>query len=81
MPILVWNRVWFTKELRLCINVFVVSIPNVYKFLSQNKKERVTCELEMAFKKSFVAVLISGMMTSFLFYVDSGVAFCDHLQV
>ena len=21
-------RVWFTKELRLCINVFVVSIPN-----------------------------------------------------
>ena len=45
------------------------------------KKERVTCELEMAFKKSFVAVLISGMMTSFLFYVDSGVAFCDHLQV
>ena len=23
-----WNRMWFTKELRLCINVFVVSIPN-----------------------------------------------------
>ena len=53
----------------------------MYTTSSLDKKERVTCELEMAFKKSFVAVLISGMMTSFLFYVDSGVAFCDHLQV
>ena len=29
LPILARNRVWFTKELRLCVNVFVVSIPNV----------------------------------------------------
>ena len=28
LPILVWNRVWFTKELRECLNVFIVSIPN-----------------------------------------------------
>ena len=53
----------------------------MYTNSSLDKKERVTCELEMAFKKSFVAVLISGMMTYFLFYVDSGVASCDHLQV
>ena len=53
----------------------------MYTNSSLDKKERVTCEFEMAFKKSFVVVLISGMMTKFLFYVDSGVAFCDHLQV
>ena len=35
----------------------------MYTNSSLDKKERVTCELEMAFKKSFVAVLISGMMT------------------
>ena len=28
LPILAWNRVWFSKELRECMNVFVVSIPN-----------------------------------------------------
>ena len=27
-PILVWNRVWFSGELRECTNVFIVSIPN-----------------------------------------------------
>ena len=26
--ILVWNRVWFSRELRECTNVFIVSIPN-----------------------------------------------------
>ena len=35
----------------------------MYTNSSLDKKERVTCELDMAFKKSFVAVLISGMMT------------------
>ena len=29
-PILVWNQVWFSKELRGCMNVFIVSIPNEY---------------------------------------------------
>ena len=24
----VWNRVWFLRELRECMNVFIVSIPN-----------------------------------------------------
>ena len=28
LPILVRNRVWFSKELRECMNVFVVSLPN-----------------------------------------------------
>ena len=28
LPILVWNQVWFSKELRGCMNVFIVSIPN-----------------------------------------------------
>ena len=28
LPILVWNRVWFLRELRECMNVFIVSIPN-----------------------------------------------------
>ena len=27
LPILVWNRVWFSRELLECMNVFVVSIP------------------------------------------------------
>ena len=28
LPILVWNRVWFLRELRDCMNVLIVSIPN-----------------------------------------------------
>ena len=28
LPILVWKRVWFSRELRECMNVFIVSIPN-----------------------------------------------------
>ena len=28
LPILVWNRVWFSRELRKRINMFIVSIPN-----------------------------------------------------
>ena len=27
-PILVWNRVWFSRKLRECTNVFIVSISN-----------------------------------------------------
>ena len=28
LPILVWKRVWFLRELRERLNVFIVSIPN-----------------------------------------------------
>ena len=28
LPILVWDRVWFSRELRQFINVFIVSIRN-----------------------------------------------------
>ena len=28
LPILIWNRDWFSRELRECMNVFIVSIPN-----------------------------------------------------
>ena len=28
VPILVWNRVWFSRKLRECMKVFIVSIPN-----------------------------------------------------
>ena len=28
LPILVWNRVWFARELQECMNVFIVSIPH-----------------------------------------------------
>ena len=28
LPIFVWKRVWFSRELRECMNVFIVSIPN-----------------------------------------------------
>ena len=31
LPILVWNRVRFSRELRDCMNVFILSIPNVVK--------------------------------------------------
>ena len=28
LPILVWNRILFSRELRECMNIFIVSIPN-----------------------------------------------------
>ena len=28
LPILVWNRVWFWREQRECLNVFIVSVRN-----------------------------------------------------
>ena len=31
LPILVWNWVWFSRELRECMNIFVVSIPNEWE--------------------------------------------------
>ena len=43
LPILVWNQVWFSRELRKCMIVFQMS-----------KKERNICEFEMDFKKSFM---------------------------
>ena len=43
---MVGKRVWFTKELRLCISLLVVSI-------QMNKKESVICEFEMVLKRSF----------------------------
>ena len=45
---LIWNRVWFSRELRVCRNVFVVSVPN------ESEKKIVICEFEMDFKKSYV---------------------------
>ena len=30
LPILVWSRVWFSRELRECMKVFIVSMPNEY---------------------------------------------------
>ena len=38
LPMLVWNRVWFSRKLRECMNVFV---------------ERAIYEFEVDFKKSF----------------------------
>ena len=31
LPILVWNRDWFSRELRECMNVFIVSILNEWE--------------------------------------------------
>ena len=31
LPILVWNRVWFLRGLRECMDVFIVSIPNEWE--------------------------------------------------
>ena len=45
--ILVWNRIWFARELGECTNVFIVSFQT-------NKKEREICEFEMNFKKYFL---------------------------
>ena len=40
--------VWFSRELRECMNVFIIN------FLSQmSKKERKICKFEMDFKKPF----------------------------
>ena len=46
-----------------CVSVCSSFQFQMYTNSSLDKKERVTCEFEMAFKKSFVVVLISGMMT------------------
>ena len=51
LPILVWNREWFLRELRECMNVVIISNPN-------DKKERETCELEMDLNFFFVFALI-----------------------
>ena len=51
LPILVWNRVWFSRELR-----------SVWTYLSfqfqMSKKEREICEFEMDLKNFFVCTLI-----------------------
>ena len=31
LPILIWNRDWFSRELRECMNVFIVLIPNEWE--------------------------------------------------
>ena len=49
LPILVWNRTWFSRELRECVKVFVVSIPN-----GQERKGNTVHEFEVYFKKSFI---------------------------
>ena len=49
LPILVWSRVWLSRELRECMKEFIVSIPNEYP----GKREREICEVEMDFKESF----------------------------
>ena len=28
LPILLWSREWFLRELQGCMNIFIVSIPN-----------------------------------------------------
>ena len=38
LPILVWNQVWFSRELWECVDVFIVS-----------KKERQICKFEIDF--------------------------------
>ena len=46
-PILVWNRVWFSRELRECMKV-------QFTFQFQiSKKGREICEFEMHLKNSF----------------------------
>ena len=45
-------RVWFSRELRECMNVFIISVSNV-------EERKKICKCEMDFKKIFfVAVLI-----------------------
>ena len=50
-PILVWNRVWFLKELLDCMNVFIIQF-------QMSKRERKICEFEMDLKNFFVCALI-----------------------
>ena len=45
--ILVWNCIWFARELGECTNVFIVSFQT-------NKKERQIRKFEMNFKKYFL---------------------------
>ena len=42
VPILVWSRVRFSRELLDCMNVFMVSIPNK----SERNRKYMVCELE-----------------------------------
>ena len=54
LPILVWNRVWFSRELRYvleCMKVFIVSIPN-----EQEGKRNV--RIRNGFEEFFICALI-----------------------
>ena len=64
-PLWAGNRMWFTKELRLCINVFVVSIPSEWE-----RKWNVYANSKWILRNLFDVVFISAMMTYFLFYVN-----------
>ena len=49
LPILVWNRLWFSKEVREYINIF-------HRFDSKWEGKRHIYEFEMDFKKSFLVL-------------------------
>ena len=55
LPILVWNQVWFSKELRGSDAWTYLSCQFQ---MSIRKKEREICEFEMDLKNSFVRALI-----------------------
>ena len=50
IDILVWNRIWFLRELRECMNY------SLFQF-QMSKKERAICEFAMDFEKSFLLLL------------------------
>ena len=70
LPILVWNRVWFTKELRLYINVFAVSIPNesegkCNRQIRNGFSEIILCRLNLS-NDDIICVLCKHVMLGFV---------------
>ena len=74
LPILVWNRVWFSRELRL--RAWMCSS---FQF-QMNKKESVICQFEIDWNLSFFVPNLSNDDIISV-YVNMYGAFCDHLHV
>ena len=64
LPILVWNRVWFSRELRECINVFMVSIrhelKNKEKYIYANLFLKARSENGYRFKRSGLKTVVEN---------------------
>ena len=56
---MIWNRVWFLREVREFMNICIVSI--------SNEMERKKCEFELDFRNLVFVVIVAVVVVCFLF--------------